>query len=225
MWPGVGMATTPGSIGDLVVAVEAIGGERRGAGVVGVDPDPGTEAIGPPARVGDVVSMGEQDVVDAAGSGDRTDERLGVARRVDEEVAFRSPYEPRRRTEGILGAVAAVEDAGSVLDLVRVEPARAGAAGDGTDGARRARLRRQPGVADGLVGARLGDDDARPPDVAEQRGRDVAAGSAVDAAGVDEPVAGGVGLVAEIDAGHPVMLRSGRRPWRACEPMPSVGAA
>ena len=49
------------------LTIEAIGGERRGAGIVGVDPDPGTEAIGPPAPVGDVVSMGEQHMVDIGG--------------------------------------------------------------------------------------------------------------------------------------------------------------
>src|SRR5947207_2807190 len=80
----------------------------------------GTEALRPPLGVGHVVAMSEQDVIDATGSGHGAGERLGVSGRVDEQVARRPAHEPRGGPEGILRAVAAVEDARARLDLPRV---------------------------------------------------------------------------------------------------------
>ena len=56
----------------------------------------------------------------------------------------------------------------------------------------------------GEAGCRLTTDCG--PDVGEERRGQLPAGAAVDAALVDEPVPGGVGRMAQVDAGHAATL-------------------
>ncbi len=68
---------------DGLVAVDDIGGERRRGGVVGVDPDAGAELSGIALGVGDVVTMGQQDVLEPTALGD------GVAHAAESNVVHR----------------------------------------------------------------------------------------------------------------------------------------
>ena len=170
--------------------------------VVAVDPDARAEALGPAAGVGHVVAVGEQDVGEAARLGERAGQGLGVPGGVHEEVAVRSCHEPGGGPERALGAVAAVVDAGAGFDLPRVEPPGTGPAVEGADRGGGAGLGRQPGplLGSGPVGLR--GDDRLGGRHAEEVGRQLPAGPAVDAAVVDEPGTGGVRRVAQGDAGH-----------------------
>ena len=153
VWPGTGWAITPGRDhrGLAGAALEEVGGVGGRRPVVGVDPDPGAEALGPPVGVGHVVAVGEQHVGDAAELGEGPGQGLGEPGRVDQEVALGPGDEPGRRPERALGAVADVEHAAPGLDLAGVEAAGAGPVVDGADRRGGAGLGRQPGAELGAV--------------------------------------------------------------------------
>ncbi len=188
---------------DLGVAetLDQVGRARGGRPVVVVDPHPGAEAVSPAGRVSHVVAVGQNHVGDAPHRPDRPGERLGEARRIHHHVAGGADRQPGGGAEGVLRAVAQVEHTGPGFDLPGIQPPRAGLARQRPDRRGRARLRGQPRIHAG-PGARLLGDKGVPAGVAEQVGCDLPAGPAIDAPGVDKPVAGGVGRMSEIGAGH-----------------------
>ena len=177
-------------------------GVRCGVPVVGVNPDLSPEVLGVALGVGDVVAMAQQDLGQPAEGLDRFDDLPRPPGGVDHEVPARPPGEVRVGAERRTGVVAEPVDA--VAEILgedrrfgssqRLVPDRAsGADQDGP-----------PGHLD-LV-RRLGlPDEERDPvgGVAnDQAGGHLPGGVAVDAPGVDEPLARCPLGVAILEPGH-----------------------
>ena len=126
--PGVaghGEGDQAGEDDGLVGGGDDVGGEGGGVPVGVVNPDPGAEVPGVALGVGDVVSVGEQHVVDPPGVLDRPGEGAVPVRGVDEERVPGLGDEPGVGAEGAKVIVPAEEHARS--DVHREDPGRGGA--------------------------------------------------------------------------------------------------
>jgi hypothetical protein len=150
--------------------------------------------------IGHVVAMGQEHEAHAAQRGEPRQERPGGARRVDEDVPSEPLDQIRRGAVRLLARVAAVMD--GAVDALRKSARSLGRLPRRADGGGRARDQcHQRAQALGLA-CRLPAHVGGAAPLGEDRGRQLAAGVAVDAGRVDEQLAGGVLRQSEIEPGH-----------------------
>ena len=193
-----------------------VGGIRRRLPICFVDPHACPEVVGELLRVGDVVLVREQHVGDPAVGGDGVDHVGAPVRRVHEEATTDLGYEPGVGAERTAVVVPAQPHARR--HLPRKHVGRLGATIDGADGTGRAREGGAPHrqLLDRGVGLTAHHGlSVRERD--DQIGCVVPGHVAVDAAGVDVPVAVGVFRVTLTEPGHPANV-----PRRSPTPAPGV---